>query len=80
MLQLVFGIFCIVFGGTVVFMKKDQLLDILLMGRRFDYEDQLYRMDKFVVVIRILCGIVALLGIYICVGSVIHIIVNGMGQ
>ena len=76
MLQLVFGLFCIVFGTTVVFMKKDQLLDLILMGKRFQYESKLYKLDKFVLLIRILSGIVGLLGVYICIAHIIYILIG----
>ena len=76
MLQLIFGAFFIVFGATVVFMKKRELLDIILMGKSYQYESKLYKLDKFVIVIRILSGLVALIGIYICIVQISYMVVG----
>lgn len=65
--QLIFGLFCIVFGTTVAFMKKYQMLDIILMGKQHLYEGKLHKLDKFIVAIRVLSAIVGLLGIYISI-------------
>ncbi|MBP3888137.1 MAG: hypothetical protein J6F30_10945 [Cellulosilyticum sp.] len=65
--QLIFGLFCIVFGGTVTFMKKYQIIDLIFMGKQHQYEDKLYKLDKFILVTRILSAIVGLLGIYISI-------------
>lgn len=78
MAQLIFGLFCMVFGITVVVMKKYQILDLMLGDKRFKYEDQLYKLDKIIIVIRILSAIVGLLGIYICIMQVMNMIAANM--
>jgi len=67
MAQFIFGLFCIVFGGTVAFMKKDQIWDLVLLGKRYQYEKQLYKLDRFILLIRGLSAVIGLLGIYICI-------------
>ncbi|MBE6023118.1 MAG: hypothetical protein E7231_07780 [Cellulosilyticum sp.] len=67
MVQFIFGLFCIVFGGTVAFMKKDQIWDLVLLGKRYQYEKQLYKLDRFILLIRGLSAVIGLLGIYICI-------------
>lgn len=65
--QFIFGLFCIVFGATVTFMKKYQIIDIIFMGKQHLYEGNLHRIDKFIVITRALSAIVGILGVYISV-------------
>lgn len=75
-MQLIFAIFCIIFGVTVVVMPKREIIDLILMGKSYLYEDKLYRLDKIVIIFRIISGIVAAIGIYICLTYVYYMFIN----
>ncbi len=75
-MQLIFAIFCIIFGVTVVVMPKREIIDLILMGKSYLYEDKLYRLDKIIIIFRIISGIVAAIGIYICFTYVYYMFIN----
>ena len=76
MIQIIFGLFCIVFGATAAVMKREQMIYILLKGKSYRYEEKLTYLNKFILVLRILSGLVAVLGTYILIASVCSMIVE----
>ncbi len=64
-MQLVFGLFCIVFGGTIVFMKKASYIDFLVPGRWDKYRKNQAYFDKYIRFIRTIGGLILVLGAYV---------------
>lgn len=64
-MQLVFGLFCVVFGGTIVLMKKASYIDILVPERWDKYRKNQLFFDNYIRFIRIVGGLVLFLGLYI---------------
>ena len=75
-MQLIFGVFCIIFGITVVVMPKREIIDLLLRGKAYLYVEKLHRLDKVVMTVRVISGIVATIGIYICLTYVYYMFIN----
>lgn len=76
MIKIIFGLFCVVFGATVTVMKREQIIYILLKGKSYRYEEKLTYLDKFILILRILSGMVAVLGVYIFIVGVCSMIVG----
>ena len=76
MIQIIFGLFCIVFGATVAFMKKEQIIYILLKGKSYRYEEKLTYLDQFITILRILSALIAIIGAYILITSICSMIVG----
>lgn len=76
MIQIIFGLFCIVFGATIAFMKREQIVYILLKGKSYHYEEKLTYLDQFITILRILSAIVAIIGVYILVVGVFSMILG----
>ncbi len=76
MIQIIFGLFCVVFGGTLALMKKEQMLYILLKGKSYHYEEKLTYLDQFILVLRILGGLVAIIGAYILIVGIASMVVG----
>lgn len=76
MIQIIFGLFCIVFGATITFMKRDQIIYILLKGKSYHFEEKLTYLDQFITVLRILSALVAIIGAYILIASICNMIVG----
>jgi len=76
MIQIIFGFFCVVFGATIAFMKREQIIYILLKGKSYHYEEKLTYLDKFILVLRILGGLVAVVGTYILLVGIASMIVG----
>lgn len=76
MIQIVFGLFCIVFGATAAVMKREQMIYILLKGKSYRYEEKLTYLNQFILVLRILSGLVAILGVYIFIVGVCSMILG----
>lgn len=76
MIQIIFGLFCIVFGATAAVMKREQMIYILLKGKSYRYEEKLTYLNQFILVLRILSGLVAILGVYIFIVGVCSMILG----
>jgi hypothetical protein len=64
-MQLIFGLFCIVFGGTIIFMKKSSYIDFLVPGNWDKYRRNQSYFNKYIGFIRIVGAILMLLGAYV---------------
>lgn len=64
-MQLIFGLFCIVIGGTIAVMKKESYVDILVPGRWDKYRKNQLFFDNYINFIRIVGGLVLILGSYV---------------
>lgn len=76
MIQIIFGLFCIVFGATAAVMKREQMIYILLKGKSYRYEEKLTYLNQFILVLRILSGLVAILGVYILIAGICSMILG----
>lgn len=76
MIRIIFGLFCIVFGATITFMKREQIIYILLKGKSYHYEEKLTYLDRFIIVLRILSALVAVIGAYILIVGACSMIIG----
>ncbi|MDK2827455.1 MAG: hypothetical protein PWP67_245 [Clostridium butyricum] len=64
-MQMILALFFIVFGGTLLFMKKASIIDMLVSECWDKYREKQRFFDNYIKIMRIVGTIIFLIGLYI---------------